>query len=286
MAWYSQTWNWIDGKWIEGNPPIMGPRTHASWMASSVFDGGRIYDGVHPDLDLHCQRVNRSAASVGLKAIKDAEEIQALALEGAKKFGNNPAIYVKPMYWAEEEGLGTVSPIAESTRFCLCLFDAPMVSPDVGFTVTKSPFRRPTMECMPTDAKTGALYPNNARALREAASRGFSNALLCDMLGNVAESASSNIFMVKGGTVFTPVANGTFLNGITRQRVIKLLRHVGVEVMETTLRYSDFETADEIFSTGNYSKVVPVLKIDERALSIGPVTRRAYDLYREFAYNK
>lgn len=286
MAWYSQTWNWVDGQWIEGNPPLMGPRTHASWMASSVFDGGRIYEGVSPDLDLHCQRVNRSVTSVGLKATMDAEEILALAHEGAKKFGANPALYVKPMYWAEEDGLGAVSPDADSTRFCLCLFQAPMRAPEEGFTVTKSPFRRPTLETMPTDAKTGALYPNNARALREAASRGFSNALLCDMLGNVAETAASNVFMVKGGTVFTPAANGTFLNGITRQRVIGLLRHAGIEVVETTLRYEDFANADEIFSTGNYSKVVPVLKIDERVLPMGLVTRKAYELYREFAHSK
>ncbi|MEN3930406.1 branched-chain amino acid aminotransferase [Microvirga sp. W0021] len=286
MSWYSKTWNWIDGEWIEGNPMIMGPRSHASWMASSVFDGARIYEGVSPDLDLHCQRVNRSVDSVGLMATMKAEDIEALALEGAKKFGPDAAIYVKPMYWAEEEGYGTVSPKAEGTRFCLCLFDAPMPSRDQGFTVTLSPFRRPTMECMPTDAKTGALYPNNARALREAKSRGFDNALLRDMLGNIAETASSNVFMVKGGTVFMPAANGTFLNGITRQRVTKLLRDAGVEVVETTLRYEDFETAEEIFSTGNYSKVVPILKIDNRNLSMGPVTRKAYDLYREFAHSK
>ncbi len=286
MTWYTQTWNWIDGKWIEGNPPIMGPRTHATWMASSVFDGGRIYEGVSPDLDRHCQRVNTSAASVGLKATMDAGEIEALAHEGAKKFGANPAIYVKPMYWAEQDGLGAVSPDADSTRFCLCLFEAALADPSKGISLTRSPFRRPTLETMPTEAKTGALYPNNARALREAHARGFSNAVLCDMLGNVAESASSNIFMVKGGTVFTPAPNGTFLNGITRQRVIALLRAAGVEVVETTLRYEDFAKADEIFSSGNYSKVVPVLKIDDRELPWGPVTRKAYDLYREFAHSK
>jgi len=286
MAWYTQTWNWVDGDWIEGNPPLMGPRSHAFWLASTVFDGARIFEGVAPDLDRHCERVNRSAGGIGLKATLGAEEIAALALEGAKKFDKDAAIYVKPMYWGEADGLATIAPDADSTRFCLCLFEAAMPAPDAGWSITKSIYRRPTLEMMPTDSKAGCLYPNNARAVREARSRGFDNALVCDGLGNIAETTTSNIFMVKGNTVFTPAANGTFLNGITRQRVIGLLRHAGHDVVETTLRYEDFETADEIFSTGNYSKVVPILKIDSRPLAVGPVTKKARDLYWDFAHSK
>ncbi|WP_204331103.1 aminotransferase class IV, partial [Proteus mirabilis] len=86
------------------------------------------------------------------------------------------------------------------------------------------------------------------------------------MLGNVAETASSNIFMAKGGIVYTPITNGTFLNGITRQRTIALLRQAGVTVVEKSLTYGEFSEADEIFSSGNYSKVVPITRIDERPL--------------------
>ena len=91
--------------------------------------------------------------------------------------------------------------------------------------------------------------------------------------------------MAKDGVVFTPLPNGTFLNGITRQRVISLLRGNGVSVLETTLRYRDFETADEIFSTGNYSKVMPVVRIDDRSLQPGPLYRRARELYWEFSHS-
>jgi branched-chain amino acid aminotransferase len=105
------------------------------------------------------------------------------------------------------------------------------------------------------------------------------------MLGNVAELATANIFLGKDGVVFTPVPNGTFLNGITRQRVIRLLRDAGVAVVETTLRYQDFETADEIFSTGNYSKVMPVVRIDGRSLQPGPLYRKARELYWDFAHS-
>jgi branched-chain amino acid aminotransferase len=89
---------------------------------------------------------------------------------------------------------------------------------------------------------------------------------------------------VKEGVIFTPMPNGTFLNGITRQRVIELLRAQGVTVIETTLRYRDFETADEIFATGNASKVLPVTRIGERSLQPGPMFRKARALYWEFAH--
>ena len=118
----------------------------------------------------------------------------------------------------------------------------------------------------------------------EARSRGFDNCVVCDMLGNVAELANSNVFIGKDGVVHTPEPNGTFLNGITRQRVIKLLRAAGVTVIESTLMYRDLETADEIFSTGNYSKVVPVIRIGERSLQPGPLYRSARALYWEFAH--
>jgi branched-chain amino acid aminotransferase len=138
---------------------------------------------------------------------------------------------------------------------------------------------------MPVDAKAGCLYPNNARALFEVHARGFDNAVVLDMLGNVAELATSNIFMAKDGVVFTPVANGTFLAGITRQRVIGLLRDHGVTVTEKSLRYEDLQAADEIFSTGNYSKVAPVTKIEARPIPIGPFCTKARELYWAFAHS-
>jgi len=140
------------------------------------------------------------------------------------------------------------------------------------------------MECAPVDAKAACLYPNNSCALREAASRGFNNCLMLDLLGNVAEFGNANVFMAKDGVVYTPVPNGTFLNGITRQRVIELLRGDGAIVIETTLRYADFAQADEIFSTGNFAKVAPVIRIDDRQLKPGPFYSRARKLYWDFAH--
>ena len=280
----STTWTFVDGGWHEGNVALVGPRSHVMWLGSSVFDGARWFEGVAPDLDLHCTRVNASAIALGLKPSAGGEEMVALTYEGLKRFDGKHAVYIRPMYWAEHGGYMGVPAEPESTRFCLCLYESPMIAP-TGFSVTVSPFRRPTIETMPTNAKAGCLYPNNGRAIMEAKLRGFDNALVLDMLGNVAETGLSNIFMAKDGEVFTPVANGTFLSGITRARTIGLLRDDGRTVTEKTLSVRDFLNADEIFSTGNHSKVVPIIRIEDRELQPGPIAKRARDLYWEFAHS-
>jgi len=281
---WSATWTYIDGDWHEGNVLMWGARTHAIWLGSSVFDGARAFEGVAPDLDLHCARVNTSAKTMYLKPMISVEEMVGLTRDGMKKFAKDVTLYVRPMYWAERAGPQALPPDPDSTRFALTLYDAPLRKPD-GFSVTLSPFRRPTWETAPVDAKAGCLYPNNARALFEAKSRGFENAIVCDVAGNVAELANSNVFMGKDGVVFTPIPNGTFLAGITRKRVIGLLREAGVSVVESVLRYADFENADEIFATGNASKVLPVTRIGERALQPGPLYRKARELYWQFAHS-
>src|SRR5712664_4292557 len=282
---WSKTWTFVEGDWHEGNVPIMGPRTHAAWLCSMVFDGARAFEVVSPDLELHCARVNDSATKLFLKPTISTEKWVKLAREGITRFDIDAALYIRPMYWAEKEGPWVQAHDPESTRWCLAIYEAPMRKPTTGFSVTLSPFRRPTQDTMPVDAKAGCLYPNNARALFEAHSRGFDNAVVCDMLGNVAELATSNIFMAKGGAVYTPVANGTFLAGITRQRVIGLLREGGVKVIEKTLNYHDFETADEVFSSGNYSKGVPVGRIGDRVIKPGPFYTKAREVDWEFAHS-
>ena len=116
-----------------------------------------------------------------------------------------------------------------------------------------------------------------------AAERGFEHAVLCDALGNVAEFASANLMFAKDGVVITPAVNGTFLNGITRQRVLALLREAGVPVEERRVQPEELETADEIFSTGNYGKVLPCSNYGGRALQPGPLTRKAHELYFAWA---
>ena len=279
----SRTWTFLDGDWHEGNVPIMGARTHAAWLGSMVFDGARAFEGVTPDLDLHCARVNTSAANFLLKPAVSVDDWIGLVADGMRRFDQRAELYIRPMYWAESGAPGGVRHDPESTRWCLCIYEAPIPKPS-GSAITLSPFRRPTSECAPVDAKAGCLYPNNARALIEAQQRGFDNCLMRDMLGNIAELGTANVFTAKDGVVYTPAPNGTFLNGITRQRVIKLLRDDGATVIEKTMSYADFLTADEIFSSGNYSKVSPVTRIDDRELQPGAFYRKARELYWTFAH--
>ncbi len=221
-----------------------------------------------PDLDLHCIRINDSARAFKLKPVVSDREWLALALEGVKKFDAGAALYIRPMYWADAGVGGGVKFDPDTTRWCLCLYEAPMAEPP-PMSITLSPYRRPTMETAPVAAKAGCLYPNNGHALLEAAARGFDNCLLRDMLGNIAELANANVFMVKDGVAFTPAPNGTFLSGITRARVIGLLRADGVTVIEKPLSYADFLGADEIFSSGNFNKVAPMTRIDDRPMQPG-----------------
>jgi branched-chain amino acid aminotransferase len=279
----STTWTFFEGEWREGNIAIMGPRTHGAWLGSTVFDGARAFEGVTPDLGAHCARVNRSAENFLLQPVVPVETWIGLAREGVKRFGAAAELYIRPMYWADQGYGGGVMFDPETTRWCLSIYEAPMPAP-TGSAITLSPFRRPTIETAPVDAKASCLYPNNARALFEARRRGFDNCIQRDMLGAVAELANANIFMVKDGVVFTPAPNGVFLDGITRRRVISLLREDGVEVREETLGYEAFLAADEIFSSGNYAKVAPMIAIEGRKLPIGPMFLRARALYWAFAH--
>lgn len=275
---------WYEGRWQDGNTPIMGAADHGTWQGTMVFDGARAFEGVTPDLDRHCARLVRSAEAMGLGRPMEAGEIEALVREGIGRFAPEEALYLRPMAWSREASPALIDPDPASTAFAICLETLAMPEPG-ELSLTVSPYRRPRQDTALTEAKAACLYPNNARIVMEARSRGFHNALSMDLDDNIAETASTNVFMVRGGEVYTPVPNGTFLNGITRQRVIALLRGDGVKVHEVKLKVEDFHAAEEIFLTGNASKVMPVTRFEEHRLQYGPVARRARALYWAFAHD-
>src|SRR4030095_10453068 len=110
MADWSQTWTFFDGEWREGNIPLWGVRTHAIWLGSSVFDGARAFEGVIPDLDLHCARVNDSARNVCLKPAVSVAQWVDLVRDATKRFAPNTPLYIRPMYWAERAGPQALPP--------------------------------------------------------------------------------------------------------------------------------------------------------------------------------
>ena len=285
MAFGKNIRTFFEGKWHEGDVAVMRAADHGIWQGSSVFDGARQFDGVAPDLELHCARVNRSAEALMITPTVGTEEMVGLALEGLKAYGPGQAVYIRPMYWALDGSDLGVAPKEGSTGFALCLEEVPMPSAEATTTLTRTRFRRPVLEDNVCNAKAGCLYPNNARMLVEAKAKGFGNALAADAMGNVAETATANVFMAKDGVVFTPIANGTFLSGITRARHIANLRADGVDVVEAVLTFEDFHAADEVFLSGNFSKVMPVTAFDQTSYQVGPITRQARSLYMDWAHS-
>ena len=274
---------YFNGQWHNGDVPVISAADHGAWLGSGVFDGARFVNGLTPDLDAHCARVNRSARALMLTPTVSTEDMVAIVLDGLKAYPADAAVYIRPMYWGIDGDATAIIPQPQKTGFAVCLEQIPMAPAGASATLCRTRFRRPVLEDAVVNAKAGCLYPNNARMLAEARARGFSNALVADALGNVAETATANIFMVRDGAVFTPIANGTFLAGITRARHLSNLRADGVEVHEAVLGFDDFASADEVFMSGNMSKVTPVTGFEDRQYQIGPVTRRVREMYWNWA---
>ena len=274
---------YFEGTWHDGDVPIMRAADHGSWLGSTVFDGARAVNGLTPDLLAHCQRVNRSAEALMIEPTVSPETMVEIVHDGLRSYASDAAVYIRPMYWAIDGDASAIVPKPDSTGFAICLEEIPFARPEATVTLTTTQFRRPVLESSVVNAKAGCLYPNNARMLAEAKAKGYHNALVADALGNVAETATANVFMVRDGEVLTPVPNGTFLSGITRARHIANLAADGVEVHEVVLGFDDFRNADEVFMSGNMSKVTPVAEFDGTHYQVGPVTRRVREMYWDWA---
>lgn len=283
MAIGTESLTWFEGSWHEGNHRILGAADHATWLGTLVFDGARAFEGTLPDLDLHCARLIRSAEILGLQAPMGADEVEALIRDGVRRFGAGKPLYLRPMIWSCGGTPAMIDPDPETSAIAICIEDYGFRQP-APYALTLSPFRRPSRNSGLNDAKAACQYANNGRIIREARSRGFDNALSLDQQGNVAETGSTNVFLVKDGVVRTPVPNGTFLNGITRQRIIALLREDGVTVEEASLLPEDFSDADEMFITANAAKVVGVTRYEERELASTAMAERARALYWDYAH--
>jgi branched-chain amino acid aminotransferase len=278
---------YFEGAWHHGDLSVMKAADHGAWLGTTVFDGARLFDGLAPDLEAHCARINRSARALMITPTVTTADMVEIVREGLTRYPRDAAVYIRPMYWAlEGSDLGIV-PLEGATGFAVSLEQVPMAPPEAASTLTRTRFRRPVLEDNVVNAKAGCLYPNNARMMAEARSKGFDNALVADAIGNVAETASANVFMVRDGEVFTPVPNGTFLAGITRARHMQNMRADGMQVHEAVLSFEDFHSADEVFLSGNMMKVTPIKAFDDTTYHVGdngnPVTQRVREMYWDWA---
>ena len=277
---------YYQGEWHDEDVAIMRAADHGSWLGTTVFDGARHFEGVTPDLKEHCVRVNNSARAMMITPTVLEDEMVGIVQEGLKAYSSNTAVYIRPMYWALEGDELAIVPKAGSTGFAICLEEIPMSDLSATSTLTTTSFRRPVLQDNVVNAKAGCLYPNNARMLVEAKSKGFGNALVADFAGNVAETATANIFMAIDNEVYTPIPNGTFLAGITRSRHISNFKKNGVTVHEKVLSFEDFHAADEVFMSGNMKKVTPVIAFDTTSYQSGPITKMARDMYWDWALSE
>lgn len=269
---------WYDGNWSSEQPKIAGPMDLGLWSASSVFDGARAIKGALPDIEQHCERVINSARSMLMEPTLTAEQICGLCVEGVSRLPDDTDYYIRPLFTATT---GLLMPEPGGVEFTLAIFEAPL-PPENGGSACLSSFRRSAPDQAPTDAKAGCLYPNSQRAKKEAIDKGFDVAVMLDPDGNVAEYAHANFWMTKDGVAITPTPNGTFLNGITKQRVTQLLRDHGIDVVERAVHPDELDDADEIWVTGNYGKVQAMTRWEQRHLQPGPVFRKARELYMDF----
>ena len=178
-----------------------------------------------------------------------SEKMVEIIMDGINKFKSSQAVYIRPMYWAIEGGDLAIVPKKGLTGFAICLEDIPMADSNLAATLTTTRFRRPVLEDNVVNAKAGCLYPNNARMLAEARDKGFSNALVADIMGNVAETATAN----------------------------------GYKVHEKVISFTDVDNADEVFMSGNMMKVTPVKAFNSTNYQIGPITKKTRELYWDWA---
>lgn len=270
---------YYQGEWT-GHRTIEIPISlHGLWNSAAVFDGARSVRRMAPDLLSHCQRVVAAAPSMLLQSPLTAERIAELCIEGIHRFPADAELYLTPLLFSTEGGR---IPVAETTQFMLSVKEDPVQTS--GFAVcTNIGIIRPPADSMQTEFKSSWLYANAIPARKRAQLRGFQDAVMQDASGDVVEFSTANLWLVRDGTLVTPIQNGSFLPGITRRRVLALLEDAGIAVEQRRVTLDDVFAADELFSSGNANKIRPVIRLDDRLLEPGPVFRRVRDLYWAYA---
>jgi branched-chain amino acid aminotransferase len=193
--------------------------------------------------------------------------------------------YIRPVSWLGSEALG-LGAQGLRAHVAIATWAWPSVfgeaTRESGIRLRMSNFQRAAPSAIPPQAKTAANYLTSCLAYRDAVGAGFHDALLRDFEGYVAEGTGANLFLVRNGQLHTPIAD-RFLNGITRQSVIRIARESGIETLEGRILASDVHAADEVFLTGTAVEVLPVNAVDDWKFDVGPVTRHIQGTYSRFA---
>lgn len=271
---------WMDGKMLPWRDAKLHVLSHGLHYGGSVFEGERMYDGKIFKLEEHSDRLIQSAALLDFAVSFTAQEISDATNEVAAA-NNITEAYMRPIAWRGPEQLG-VSALLCRTRVAIACWQWPkyFAGGDEGISLITSSWRRPHPQTMPVQSKACGLYMIGTMAKQAAERAGYHDALMLDYRGYVAEATGANMFLIKGGVIHTPLPE-CFLNGITRQTVIKLARDLGYTVEERHIMPEELPSFEEIFVTGTAAEVTAIGKIDDHQFKVGPVTKRLQKAYGE-----
>lgn len=274
-------WIWLDGRFVPWRDAQLHVLSHALHYGAAVFEGERMYEGRIFELEAHTRRLFRSAQLLDFEIPFTETEINRASAETCERNGLTNC-YVRPIAWRGAEQL-SVSALATRTRVAIAVWDWPKYFDAArfqrGVRLCWAKYRRPPADAAPTAAKAAGLYMICTISKNAAERAGYDDALMLDSSGAIAETTGANIFFVRGGVLYTPRPD-CFLDGITRQTVIRLARDAGVRVVETRIEPEALSTFSECFIVGTAAEVTPVGEIGEHRFTPGALT---FDLVERYA---
>ena len=277
---------WLDGRFVPWRTVKVHILTHAMHYASSVFEGERAYSGKIFESRKHTERLFESARQLDINISYSIDDIEKAKSEALKINGLSDA-YIRPVAWrADGEDMGIAS-IKNPCRLAIATWEWGRYYGGnctdknyKGINLDISKWKRPSPETIPSHAKASGLYMICTIAKHTAMNKNCSDALMFDYRGYVAEATGANIFFVRNGEVHTPIPD-CFLNGITRQTVIKLLRERSIPVHERHIMPSELESFEQCWLTGTAAEVEPVGKIGDYNFIVGDLSREMVMAYSQ-----
>jgi branched-chain amino acid aminotransferase len=278
---------WFDGEFVPWREAKVHVLSHGLHYASCVFEGARLYDGEIFKLTAHSERLARSAEVLDMPMPFSVAELDAACKETAQRMGLTDA-YLRPVAWRGPEQMGVSAP-ATRTHVAIALWEWPSYfDPEVkrrGIRLTNARYRRPAPDAAPWQAKAAGLYMICTLSKHAAEAEGYTDAMMLDHKGDIAEATGANIFFVRDGVLHTPTPD-SFLNGLTRQTVMELARAKGIEVVERAISPSELPTFSECFLTGSAAEVTPVSEIAEHRFTPGDISLGLMEDYSRLVRRK
>ncbi len=265
---------WLDGRFVPWRDARVHVLTHGLHYASAVFEGERAYGGRIFKLEEHTERLQNSAKILGMELPYTGPEINRACNATLAEAGIADA-YVRPIAWRGSEMMG-VSAQDNKIHLAIAVWQWPAYfTPEArlkGIRIDWAEYRRPDPRTAPVHAKAAGLYMICTLSKHRAEGRGFSDALMLDWRGRIAETTGANVFLVQDGEIHTPTPD-CFLDGITRRSVIGLAKQRGYKVIERAILPEELKRTDEVFISGTAVEVTPIAEIAGQTFHVGDITK-------------